>query len=384
MKYSFDIVNDRRNTNSLKWDIRENELPLWVADMDFQAAPEIQAELEKRCHHGVYGYTIVPKEWYEAYQEWWENEHHFKMERDWLIFCDGVIPAISSVIRHLTAVGDNIVAQTPVYNNIFTSILNNGRNLVENKLRYDGEHYSIDFEDLEEKLSDDKTTMMILCNPQNPAGIIWSKEELKRIGEMCFKHNVYVLADEIHCDITEPSYEYTPFASLNEMCRENCVMCISPTKTFNIAGLQTAAVAIPNASIRQKVNRGLNADEIAEPSFFAVTGAIAAFTKGGEWLKEAKQYIFQNKEVVEDYIEKELPQLKLVSSHATYLLWIDCSKVTNNSARLAENIRLKTGLVLSEGSIFKGNGEDFLRMNIACPRAMLMDGLQRLKKGIAD
>jgi len=260
MRYDFDTVINRRNTNSLKWNVKENELPMWVADMDFQTAPEIQAALMRRAEHGVFGYSAVPDEWYEAITGWWNKRHHFVIENQWLMFVTGVVPAISSAVRKLTTPGENVLVQTPVYNIFFNSIINNGRNVLESPLLYDGEQYSIDFADLEEKLESPQTTMMILCNPHNPVGKIWNKETLERIGTLCRKHHVIVLSDEIHCDLTAPGREYIPFASVSQDCRENSVTCIAPTKTFNLAGLQTAAIVVPGEALRNKMHRAINTD----------------------------------------------------------------------------------------------------------------------------
>ena len=382
MKYDFDAPVNRRNTNSLKWNVAENELPMWVADMDFQAAPEIRAAIQKRVSHGVFGYSEVPDEWYQAYIGWWQKRHNFTMQKDWLVFCAGVVPAVSSIIRKLTTPAEKVLIQTPVYNIFFNSILNNGRQVLESSLKYDASQYEIDFEDLEQKLSDPQTSLMILCNPHNPIGKIWNKDTLERIGELCLKHHVVVLSDEIHCDLTDPGTEYIPFASVSEKCRENSITCIAPTKAFNLAGLQTAAVAIPNASLRHKVWRALNTDEVAEPNAFAVDAAIAAFTEGEAWLDELRKYIFENKRRTVEYVKENIPQLQVAPSNATYLLWLDCSGIAVSTADMASYIRSETGLYLSEGSQFGDGGEKFLRVNIACPRATLEDGLKRLREGI--
>lgn len=381
MKYNFDTVVNRRNTNSLKWDVAEGELPMWVADMDFKTAPEIIEALQQRVAHGVFGYSDVTEEWRLAIIEWWKKRHHFAMEKDWLIFSTGVVPALSSIVRKLTTPNENVVIQTPVYNIFFNSVVNNGRRVLEAPLAYDGQEYTIDFDDLEKKLANPQTSLMVLCNPHNPVGKIWDRETLGKIGELCKKHHVIVVSDEIHCDLTAPNCEYIPFASVSEDCKNNSITCIAPTKTFNIAGLQTAIVSVPDANLRHKVWRGLNTDEVAEPNAFAIQAAVAAFTKGEEWLEELREYVQGNKECVMDYIEREVPGLSVVPSQATYLLWLDCSRYTGDSKEFAEYIRRETGLYLSEGGQFGGNGKQFLRMNVACPRATVMDGLSRLKKG---
>jgi cystathionine beta-lyase len=379
--YDFDQIIDRRDTNSLKWDVAQNELPMWVADMDFKVAPEITEAVIKRATQGVYGYSVIPDEWYHAYMGWWNKRHGWKINKDWIVFSTGVIPIISSVVRKLTTPAEKVVVQTPVYNMFFNSIVNNGRQVLENPLKYDGEKYEIDFADLEDKLSDNQTTLMILCNPHNPVGKIWTRDELAKIGELCHKYDVTVISDEIHCDLTEPGAEYIPFASVSDICSEISVTCVAPTKAFNIAGLQTAAAIVPEKHLRHKVWRGLNTDEVAEPNTFAIEAAIAAFTKCEYWLDELRSYIYENKKTVSEYIELNIPQLKLVPSQATYLLWINCEKV-GKSSYVADFIRKETGLYLTAGRQYRGDGDGFLRLNIACPRSVLKDGLERLKNGV--
>lgn len=383
MKYDFDTRTDRSHTNSLKWDVAAGELPMWVADMDFPTAPEIRAAIERRAAHGIFGYSVVPEEWYQAYMGWWEKRHGFLLEKDWLIFTTGVVPAISSIVRKITTPAEKVLIQTPVYNIFFNSILNNGRQVLESPLLYDGTEYRIDFADLEQKLSDPQTSLMILCNPHNPVGKIWDRDTLARIGALCSRYHVTVISDEIHCDLTNPGKEYIPFASVSEECKNNSITCIAPTKTFNIAGLQTAAVSVPNEDLRHKVWRGLNTDEVAEPNAFAMDATIAAFTQGAPWLEELREYIFRNKQTVKAFLEKELPRIKAVPSEATYLLWLDCSRLNGTTDEITSFIREKTGLYLSEGSQFGGDGTHFIRMNAACPQSVLLDGLNRFKEGIA-
>ncbi|MCI8493134.1 MULTISPECIES: MalY/PatB family protein [Anaerotruncus] len=384
MTYDFDTIIDRRDSRSLKWEVEENALPMWVADMDFAAAPEIRAALQKRLDHGIFGYSIIPEDWYDAYTGWWRSRHSFAMERDWLIFCTGVVPAISSMVRKLTTPAEKVVIQTPVYSIFFNSILNNGRQVLESPLRYQNGGYEMDFDDLEEKLSDPQASLMILCNPHNPVGKIWDSDTLSRVGELCRKHHVTVISDEIHCDITEPGCNYIPFASVSAPCRENSVTCIAPTKAFNLAGLQTAAVVVPDPVLRHKVWRGLNTDEVAEPNAFAVEATIAAFTQGAGWLDALREYIVGNRRLAADFLREKLPLIHLVPAQATYLLWLDCGKYTADSGKLAGFLRERTGLYLSEGAQYGKSGQQFLRMNIACPRSVLNDGLQRLEKGLSQ
>lgn len=382
--YNFDKLTDRRGVGSLKWDVPEGELPMWVADMDFETAPEVTEAIRKRAEHAVFGYSVVTEDWYEAYIRWWKRRHGLVIEKDWLIFCTGVVPAISSTVRKLTTVGENVLVQTPVYNIFFNSIRNNGRNILESPLSYDGERYSIDFADLEDKLADPQTTLMLLCNPHNPVGKIWDRETLARIGELCARHHVLVLSDEIHCDLTDPGCEYVPFASVSEVCRNNSITCMAPTKTFNLAGLQTAAVMAPDPVIRHKLNRGLNTDEVAEPNAFAVGAAVAAFEKGERWLEELRQYLYENKQLVRQFVKENLPMIRVVPSNATYLLWLDCSQITEDAEKLCSFIRQDSGLYLTEGGEYGSCGRQFIRMNTACPRERLVDGLNRFKKSVGS
>lgn len=386
-KYNFDKLTDRRGTNSLKWDDCKNaELPLWVADMDFETAPQIKAALEKRVSHGVFGYNIIPDSWYDAYISWWEKRHHYKIEKDWLVFCTGVVPAISSTVRKLTQPGDSVVILTPVYNIFFNSIINNGCRVCEVPLIYDEkakishDAYKIDFELLEEKLSDEKTKLLIFCNPQNPAGRIWDKEELARVGEICKKHGVTVLSDEIHCDITDPGKEYVPFASASETCKEISITAIAPTKAFNIAGMQTAAVSIPDPELRKKIWRALNTDEVAEPNSFAICVTEAAFNESGDWLDALKDYLLENKKLVSEYIREKVPSLKLVPSEATYLLWLDTTQTGMTGGELEKKLLNEAGVFLTAGGEYGKTGRNFIRMNIACPRARLKEALERIEK----
>lgn len=382
MKYDFDKVINRRNTNSLKWDVEENELPMWVADMDFPVAAPIMEAIQEKLQVGALGYSIIPEAWNEAYVTWWRERHNFRIQSEWLVFTTGVLPAISSAVRKLTSPAEKVLIQTPVYNNFFNSIVNNGRFVVESSLKYNGKNYSMDFERLEEDLSDPQVSLMILCNPQNPSGHLWSSYELFKVGELCAKYNVTVIADEIHCDLTDPGKEYIPFASVSDTCRDISVTCMAPTKTFNIAGVNSAAVMVPNDYLRHKMWRRLNTDEVAEPNIIAVEATIAAFNYGAEWLDQLREYIYENKKVCQEYMEKNIPDVYMVPSDATYLLWLDCSSFCEDSVELMEFIRKESGLYLSEGAEYGAVGRQFLRMNIACPRSVLMDGLERLKNSI--
>lgn len=376
--FDFDKIVDRRESNSYKWDIADGELPMWVADMDFETAPAIKEVLQARVNHGVFGYNIVPDSWKNAYVKWWKERHQFEINPDWLIFSNGVVPTISSVVRKVTTPGENVLMLTPVYNIFYNSILNNGRHVLESPLRYEDGCYSVDFTDLEEKMADPQTSLLLFCNPQNPTGNIWSKEELKRVGDLCKKYSVIALVDEIHCDLTDPGFSYVPYASASEECRQNSIVCMAPTKAFNIAGLQTSAVMVADDVLRHRVNRGLNTDEVAEPNSFAIEASNAAWNEGGQWLNALRQYLMDNKEYVKNYLKEHIPEIKVVSSHATYLMWLDCSAITDDTRQLCEDIRKQTGLYMSHGKQYGGNGNYFIRLNIACPRKLVEDGMNRL------
>lgn len=382
MEYDFNKVINRRNTNSLKWEVGKDELPMWVADMDFSCAPEIKEALKKRLDKGIFGYEIIPSEWYKAYQNWWKSRHDLEIESDSLIFSTGVVPAISSMVRWLSHSAEKVVLLTPIYNIFFNSIKNNGRVPVEVDLIQKNDTYEIDFYSLEKALSDSNTTLMILCNPQNPSGRIWTKDELKRIADLCNKYGVIVISDEIHCDIIEPPKSYVPFASVSDIALEISASCFSPSKAFNIAGLHSAAIYVPNELLRHRVERGLNTDECAEPNSFAIDAAIAAYEEGGPWLDSLNKYIKNNKEIVRDFFQTDLKDLEIIDGGATYLLWISCINLYGGGTNFHQFLRDSTGLFLSDGSIYGKNYDSFVRMNVACPKDLLLDGIERLKEGV--
>lgn len=392
MKYNFDSVIDRKNTNSLKWDLFDDEYPMWVADMDFYASPLIYESVNRKARHGVYAYSFVNDEVFDSYINWWKR-YGLHMEKDELLFATGVMPSITSIIRAFSDVGDNVLIQTPVYHVFFYVILDNDRNVVENPLIYNPNSddvetaYTIDFDDLEEKFKDPKTKLMILCNPHNPIGKIWDKENLEKIAILAKEHDVIVVSDEIHCDLTDPDLTYVPFASLDDELSDNRITCISPSKTFNIAGLQSSAVFTRNKELYEKLERQLAIDCFNHPNIFSIDATIAAY-KSEEWLDELKEVLFSNKMIVKDFLENEIPQIKLVPANATYLLWLDCSGLNKNnlgnefSNELSKILREEVGLFLSPGVQFGQNGDNFLRMNIACPEELLLEGLNALKEGI--
>lgn len=379
MKYDFDKPTDRKNTGSLKWDEKPDTLPLWVADMDFETAPCVKEAIIKRAETGIFGYSIIPEQWAESYIGWWKNRHNFLINKDWLIFCTGIVPAISSCVRKLTTPAEKVLIQTPSYNIFFNSILNNGCVPVESPLAFDGNNYSMDFNRLEKDLSDPQVSLMILCNPQNPTGNIWSSADLKRVGELCKKHGVTVISDEIHCDITEPGKSYIPFASVSETCAQISITCVAPTKCFNMAGINTAAVVIPNPLLRHKVWRGLNTDEVAEPNCFAVSATVAAFTKGEDWLNQLNEYLTANRRYAEKYLAENCKMLTVIHGEATYLLWVKLPDGCNGDV-FADSLLKETGLFINGGAEYGKCGENFVRINLACQRNVLEDALQRLSK----
>ena len=379
MKYDFNTIINRKNTNSLKWDLFDAEIPMWVADMDFKVAPEISAEIIKKANENLYGYTIIPDEWYDAYINWWKY-YGLEMNKNYLKFANGVMPAIATIIRKLTKENDKILIQTPVYHVFFHVIEDNNREVIENPLIYENNEYKIDFKDLEEKLANPEVTLMMLCNPHNPVGKIWSRKDLEKIASLCAKYNVNIISDEIHCDLTDPNKKYTPFASVRN---HDSITTISPTKSFNIAGLNTAAVYIVGDTLKEYVFNALDVEWVSRANIFAVTGAIAAYNKGRPWIDELRQYLYDNKEFVANYLKEEIPEIKLIDSDATYLLWLDCSSLDISSKEFIKFLNEKTGVLLSAGVDFSKNSDEFLRLNIACPRLLLKKGLEAIKNGVA-
>ena len=380
MSRAFDLLPDRRDTGSVKWDVKENELPMWVADMDFKAAPAIIKALKSRVDSGVFGYFDLTDEWYEAYISFLKERHGIAVPKKALVFVTGIVPAISSAVRKLTTPGENVVIMTPVYNIFFNSILNNGRNVIEVPLLHNGSDWDVDWKAFEKAVKDRQTTLFILCDPHNPTGRIWTKDELNKIGELCKKHNVKVVSDEIHCDVITPGKEYVPFASVSDVCREISVSCVSPTKAFNIAGIQTAAVYSFNEDLRHKMWRQINTDECGEPNAFAVNAAVAALRDSRGWLEEMNGYVYQNKLFAKEFIENNVPRIKYDVADATYLAWMDISEVEKNSERFCKKLRKETGLFITPGSVYGKGGEGFVRVNLATSRANVEDGLCRLGK----
>ena len=383
-KYDFVNAPDRSTTDSVKWHVKKGDLPMSIADMDFKTAPEIIAAMKEKISLGVFGYEWPENDYFNAVADWYEKEHGHRPEQEWLIFTTGVVPAISAVVRRISHIGDNVLVQAPVYNVFYNSIENNGRHVLSNDLQFDGSNYTVDWEDLEQKLALPLTTLMIFCNPHNPVGKVWTQAEVQKIADLCFKHHVVLLSDEIHGDLVRKGPDYTPAFSVNGPARDNVISLVSPSKTFNVAALHAATAIVPNSNLRAMVNRGLNSDEIAEPNLLAIPGTIAAYEHGHDWLQALIKQLNVNFTYAQEFIGNNLPQVKVVSGKATYLIWLDVEQISTDSQELADYLEKKTGLVLSPGSIYRGNGHNFLRMNLACPLAMVKDGLERLKTGLTQ
>ena len=383
-KYDFVNAPDRSMTDSVKWHVKKGDLPMSIADMDFKTAPEIIAAMKEKISLGVFGYEWPEDDYFNAVADWYEKEHGHRPEQEWLIFTTGVVPAISAVVRRISHIGDNVLVQAPVYNVFYNSIENNGRHVLSNDLQFDGSNYTINWEDLEQKLALPLTTLMIFCNPHNPVGKVWTQAEVQKIADLCFKHHVVLLSDEIHGDLVRKGPDYTPAFSVNGPARDNVISLVSPSKTFNVAALHAATAIVPNNNLRAMVNRGLNSDEIAEPNLLAIPGTIAAYEHGHDWLQALIKQLNVNFTYAQEFIGNNLPKVKVVSGKATYLIWLDVEQISTDSQELADYLEKKTGLVLSPGSIYRGNGHNFLRMNLACPLAMVKDGLERLKTGLTQ
>ena len=381
MKYNFDEIIPRRGTNSYKWDsaAAADTLPMWVADMDFRAAPAIIDALLRRAKHGIFGYTRVPDAYYEAVTGWFERRHGWRMEKEWIVYTTGVVPALSAIIKALTAPGDKVLVQTPVYNCFFSSIGNNGCEIVTNSLVYENETYRMDFGDLEEKASDPKVKLLLLCNPHNPAGRVWSREELLKLGEICLRHGVFVVADEIHCELTYAGHAYTPFASLSEAFLLHSATCTSPSKAFNLAGLQIANITIADSDIRHRVDKAININEVCDVNPFGVEALITAYNEGEDWLEAVKAYLYDNYLYLRKFFEEQLPEFPVTRLEGTYLVWVNCSVLNRSSEDLEESLLREARVRFNAGSMYGTDGDGFLRINIACPRKLLQEGLNRFK-----
>ncbi len=385
MTYNFDNVPSRWNTNSYKYDSAPNQeiIPLWVADMDFPTAPVVQQAVEKRAQHPIFGYVKVPEDFYQSTMQWFSRRHGWSIPRDSFIYTSGVVPAISAIIQGITKPGDKVLVQTPVYNCFFSSIRNSGCICVDSPLVYEDRTYHIDFENFESKLSDPQVKVFLMCNPHNPAGRVWTPEELKRVGDLCIKHNVFVISDEIHNELVMPGYKYTPFASLSEDFMMHSAICISPSKSFNIAGLQIANIIIADDKIRQLVDKAININEVCDVNPFGVVALQAAYTSDGEeWLNQLNAYISANYDLLCDFFEKELPNYPVTKLEGTYLAWINIKASGESSEHMEERLLNDHKVWINAGTMYGTEG--FIRINLACPHATLLEGLKRIKAGLTQ
>jgi cysteine-S-conjugate beta-lyase len=383
MNHNFNEIINRLHTNSSKWDTTENDvLPMWIADMDFKTATPIIDSILSRALHGVFGYTMIPKEYYDAEIYWWKKRHNSKIKEEWIEPTVGVIPSLSASVQAFCNKGDKVLIQSPVYNYFNSSITNNKCEVISNNLIYEKEKYHIDFVDFEEKVKDEKVKLFILCNPHNPVGRVWSKEELIEMGELCLKYNVIVISDEIHRDLVYSDSKYTPMAFINDRFLQNTITCTSPSKTFNLAGLKTSNIIVANQEYKAKINRSLNINESIEPNVFGIEALISAYMGSENWLDELLIYLEKNRNYLMEYIGQNIPELKVIKAEATYLMWIDCSALKIGSEALVERIRQIGKLRISSGTTYGENAKEFIRINIACPMDTLKDGLNRLHSSI--
>lgn len=381
-KYDFDQLIPRRGTNSVKWDEEPaaDILPMWVADMDFRTAPCVVEALRRRVEHGVYGYATVPESYYGAVTSWFARRHGWAPGADWILPVTGVIPALSAILRALTRPGDRVLVLTPVYNHFFIAIDNSGCSAAECELTYGDNRYTVDFDALKRRAADPAVKLMLLCNPHNPAGRVWTPEELRRIGDICLRRDILVVADEIHCELVMPGFRYTPFASLCEEFERRSVTCTSPSKAFNLAGLQVANIFAADAALRARIGHSLQINETGEIGPFAIEALIAAYDEGAEWLDALNEYLHGNYRFSREYFDRNLPQYPVLPLEGTYLVWVDCRASGLTSDELETKLLEEAKLRINPGAIYGEAGRDFIRLNIACPRKLLAEGLDRLRK----
>lgn len=382
MKYDFDEIIPRRGTNSYKWDSDADPevLPMWVADMDFRTAPAVTEALTARASQGIFGYTRVPDSYYTAVSDWFANRHGWTIGASSVIYTSGVVPAISAIIKGLTSPGDKVLVQAPVYNCFFSSIRNNGCLIDESPLIYSGLTYTMDFGDLERRASNPAVKLLLLCNPHNPAGRVWTRDELVRVRDICRRHNVRVVSDEIHCELTMPGFVYTPYATVDP----GAIVCVSPSKAFNLAGLQIANIVCPDADTRRLIDRAINDNEVCDVNPFGVIATEAAYRHGADWLAQLIGYIWENYRFMQDFCRDALPALPLTRLEGTYLVWMDCRALPFTSDELERRLLTEAKLWLNAGTMYGAAGQGFMRWNIACPRAVLAEGLNRFADFVAQ
>jgi len=388
--YNFDEIIDRTNTYSEKWDevdkifLNSNLLPLWVADMDFLSPPPIIDAFIKRAKHGIYGYTFLPPEYYDAIINWYENRYDWKLQKKWITFTPGVIPALNIAIQSFTKPQDKVVIQTPAYPPFFSAVRNNKRRRVLNSLQLINDHYEMDLDDLEKKINKEHPKILILCSPHNPTGRVWKKSELIKIGDICLENNILVISDEIHCDLVYPNYNHIPFASISEEFALNSITCTSISKSFNLPGLKLSNIIIPNQKLRSEFRRTCQRIGITQPNCFGPSILIAAYNKCEDWLNEVILYIQENLLYLKRYLNEHLPQLKVINPEGTYLVWIDFRNLGIEPKKLSSILLKKAKVALFEGYLFGKDGIGFNRINIACPRSILKMALERIVKAIKN
>lgn len=387
MEYDFSRPTDRRGTDSYKWDSAPEAdiIPLWVADMDFETFPGITEALQRRVAHGIFGYTRVPEAYYEAVCRWFGKRHGWHINREDIIYTSGVVPAVSAVIKALTLPGDQVIVQGPVYNCFFSSIRNNGCEMVSNSLIYNKEElrYEIDFDDLERKLAHERARLMLLCNPHNPGGRVWTRDELTRVAELCHKYGVRVVSDEIHCELTLYDNEYVPFGSLPDELSRGSITCCSPSKAFNTAGLQIANIVCRDAEVRNRIDRAININEVCDVNPFGVIALQAAYSdEGYEWLTQLRKYISANYDLLLERFACELPKCKVMRMEGTYLAWIDCSELHISSDEIEEMLMHENKVWVNAGSMYGAEGAAFIRINMACTSELLNEGITRIVNGL--
>lgn len=389
MEYDFSSPTERRGTDSYKWDSAPETdiIPLWVADMDFETFPCITEALQRRVAHGIFGYTRVPEAYYEAVCNWFGKHHGWHINREDIIYTSGVVPAVSAVIKALTLPGDQVIVQGPVYNCFFSSIRNNGCEMVSNSLIYNKEElrYEIDFDDLERKLAHERARLMLLCNPHNPGGRVWTRDELTRVAELCRKYGVRVVSDEIHCELTLYDNEYVPFGSLPDELSHGSITCCSPSKAFNTAGLQIANIVCRDAEVRNRIDRAININEVCDVNPFGVIALQAAYSdEGYEWLTQLRAYISSNYDLLRERFARELPKCKVMRMEGTYLAWIDCSELHISSDEIEEMLMHENKVWVNAGSMYGTEGAAFIRINMACTSELLNEGITRIVNGLGN
>lgn len=387
MEYDFSRPTERRGTDSYKWDSAPEAdiIPLWVADMDFETFPGITEALQRRVAHGIFGYTRVPEAYYEAVCNWFGKHHGWHINREDIIYTSGVVPAVSAVIKALTLPGDQVIVQGPVYNCFFSSIRNNGCETVSNSLIYNKEElrYEIDFNDLERKLAHERARLMLLCNPHNPGGRVWTRDELTRVAELCHKYGVRVVSDEIHCELTLYDNKYVPFGSLPDELSHGSITCCSPSKAFNTAGLQIANIVCRDAEVRNRIDRAININEVCDVNPFGVIALQAAYSdEGYEWLTQLRAYISSNYDLLRERFARELPKCKVMRMEGTYLAWIDCSELHISSDEIEEMLMHENKVWVNAGSMYGTEGAAFIRINMACTSELLNEGITRIVNGL--